>query len=130
MAVLAVAVCGAAVLITGVAMVVMGLTMSARYANVPPPPDLSTLGLAPALGGALLLALGTALVGGAVSVFSGVRGARVATGLLAVGAGALGAAGTVLAMASPPADPLVATALTIVTAVFGVSAILLLRPTR
>jgi hypothetical protein len=129
-AVVAVAVCGTAVLITGVAMLVMGLTMTARYSAIPPPPDLATLGTGPSLGGAGLVVLGAALVGGAVAVFTDVRGARIVTGLLAVLAGALAAAGAVLAMASLPADPLVAMALTIVTLVFGISAILLLRPAR
>jgi len=127
-AVLAVGVCGTAVLITGVAMLVMGLTMNARYSAVPPPPELATLGVGPTLGGFGLLGLGVALIAGGVAVFSGVRGARIVTGLLAAGASGLAALGAVLAMASVPTDPLVATALTVVTLVFGVSAILLLRP--
>ena len=128
-AVLVVGVAGTAVLITGVAMVVMGLTMGARY-SADPPPDLATLGLAPALAGAGLVILGGGLVGGALAVLSDVRGARVVTGILAVVAAALSALGAVLAMVSIPADPLAATALTIMTGVFGVSAILLLRPAR
>jgi hypothetical protein len=115
-------------MITGVALLVMGLTMPARYATIPPPPDLATLGVGPTLGGVGLMALGVALVGGAVAVFSDVRGARIATGVLAAAAAGLAATGTVLAMASPPADPLLATALTLLTLVFGVSGILLLRP--
>lgn len=124
-----VGVAGTAVLITGVAMLVMGLTMGARY-SADPPPDIATLGMAPTLAGLGLVALGGGLIGGALAVLSDVRGARVFTGILAVVAGGLGALGAVLAMASIPADPLAATALAIVTLVFGVSAILLLRPAR
>ena len=128
-AVLVVGVAGTAVLITGVAMVVMGLTMGARY-SADPPPDLATIGLAPTLGGAGLIVLGGGLIGGALAVLSDVRGARLVTGILAAVAGGLGALGAVLAMATIPADVVAATALTIMTGVFGVSALILLRPAR
>lgn len=110
-------------------MLVMGLTMGARY-SADPPPDLATLGLAPTLAGAGLVVMGGGLIGGALAVLSDVRGARLVTGILAAVAAGLSALGAVLAMASIPADPLAATALTIMTGVFGVSAILLLRPAR
>jgi hypothetical protein len=128
--VLAVGVVGTAVVITGVAMLVMGLTMGARYAATSAPPAIGTLGMGPALAGAGLLVLGVALVGGALAVLSDVRRSRIPTGALSVVAAGLAALGAVLAMGSTPADPLVAIALTLVTLVFGVSAILLLRPPR
>jgi hypothetical protein len=128
-AVLVIGVAGTAVLITGVAMVVMGLTMGARY-SADPPPDVSTLGLAPTLGGVGLVVLGGGLVAGALAVLSDVRGARIITGILAAIAAGLSALGAVVGMASVPADVLAATALTIMTGVFGVSALILLRPAR
>ena len=51
-------------------------------------------------------------------------------GLLAAVAAALSTIGTVLAMVNPPSDPVLAVALTVATLVFGVSALLLLRPRR
>lgn len=130
MAVLTIGVGGIAFVITGVAMLVMGLTMPARYSGVEPPPNLATLGIGPTLGGLGLLALGLALGAGAGAVLADLRGARRATGVLAVLPCALGALGAVLAMTITPPDPVLATALTVVTLVFGVAAILLLRPAR
>jgi hypothetical protein len=45
-------------------------------------------------------------------------------------AAALAALGTVAAMVNPPADPVIAVALTVAALVFGVAALLLLRPRR
>jgi hypothetical protein len=130
LAVLVLAVGGTALVITGAAMVVMGLTMGARYATTTPPPSISTLGLGPMLGGFGLAALGVLLVVGVLAVVADRSGARVATGLLAAGAGGLAAVGVLVAMSRPPADALVGVSLTVATLAFGVSAIILLRPAR
>ena len=58
------------------------------------------------------------------------RFAEVRSLAIAAEAAGLSAAGTVLSMANPPADPVLAVALTVTTLVFGVAAILLLRPRR
>jgi hypothetical protein len=65
-----------------------------------------------------------------VAVFGQVRRARLATGILAAVAAALSALGTVLVMVNPPADPVLAIALTVTTLAFGVASLLLLRPRR
>ena len=115
-ATVAVMVGGVALVITGIGIVVMALTLGARYAG-DPPPSLGSLALLPALLGVLLLVLGGALTAGGLGVL-----AAVTAGLAALGA--------VLAMLNPPANPVIAIALTVATLVFGVSALLSLRPRR
>lgn len=128
-ATLAVVVGGVALAITGIGMVAMGLTIGSRYGSSPPP-DLGSLTVLPVLAGLLVLVLGAGLTAGGIAVFNDVPRARSATGVLAGVAAGLSAAGTVLAMASPPPDAVLAVALTVTTLVFGVAAILLLRPRR
>jgi hypothetical protein len=128
-ATLAVVVGGVALAITGMGMIAMGLTVGSRY-GASPPPDVGSLVLVPVLAGVLILLLGAGLTAGGIAVFNDVARARRATGVLAGVAALLSAAGTVLAMTSPPADPVLAVALTVTTLVFGVAAILLLRPRR
>ncbi len=128
-ATLAVVVGGVALAITGVGVIAMGLTIGSRYASSPPP-DVGSLAVIPVVTGLLVLVLGTGLTAGGIAVFNEARRARRATGALAGVAAALSAAGTVLAMARPPADPVLAVALTVTTLVFGVAAILLLRSRR
>jgi len=129
-ATLAAGIFGIAFVITGVAMLVSGMTLGNRYAGAEAPPDLVSLGLGTILGGAGILILGGGLMTGTVAVLAGVRRARWATGALALLGAGLAAAGTVIAMTAPPAAPLIATALTVVTLVLGVSGILLIRPAR
>lgn len=129
-ALLVLCVLGVALVLSGIGVVAMGLTMGARYAGGEAPPNLSTLGLWPTLGGFGLIALGIGLVGGSIAVVGEVRGARRFTGALAALAGIGSAAGAVFVMASLPPDPILAVALTVVTLALGVSAILLLRPAR
>lgn len=128
-AVLAVVVGGVALAITGIGMIAMGLTIGSRYGSSPPP-DVGSLALLPVLAGVLVLVLGAGLTAGGIAVFSDVPRARRSTGVVAGVAAASSAAGTVIAMTSPPADPVLAVALTVTTLVFGVAAILLLRPRR
>ena len=128
-ATLAVVVGGVALAITGIGMVAMGLTIGSRYGSSPPP-DVGALAVLPVLAGVVILLLGAGLTAGGIAVFGDVRRARRATGVLAAVAAALSAAGTVLAMASPPPDAVLAVALTVTTLVFGVAALLLLRPRR
>jgi len=128
-ATLAVVVGGVALTITGIGIVAMGLTIGSRYAGSPPP-DVGSLALGPILVGVVVLLLGAGLTAGGIAVFNQVRRARLATGIMAAAAAGLAAVGTVLAMTSPPPDPVVAVALTVSALVFGVAAILLLRPAR
>jgi hypothetical protein len=128
-ATVAVVVGGIALVITGIGMVAMALTIGARYGG-DPPPDVGSLSVLPALAGIGILVLGAALTAGGVAVFGAVRRARLATGVLAAAAAGLAALGTVLAMTSSPSDPIIAIALTVAALVFGVAAILLLRPRR
>ena len=128
-ATVAVVVGGVALAVTGIGMVVMTLALGARYGG-DPPPDLGSLMVAPSIGGVLLLILGVALTAGGIAVLNDVQRARLATGILSAVAAALAAVGTVLAMTNPPPSPVIAIALTIATLVFGIAALLLLRPRR
>jgi hypothetical protein len=120
---------GIALVITGIGMVAMALTIGSRYAG-DAPPNASSLSLGPALLGGGILVLGGALTAGGIAVFGEARRARLATGILAGVATAVSAAGALLAMGNPPPDVVLAIALTVATLVFGVAAILLLRPRR
>lgn len=128
-ATVAVMVGGVALVITGIGTVVMALTLGARYAG-DPPPNLGSLALLPALLGVLVLVLGGALIAGGLGVLAAARRARLLTGVLAAVTAGLAALGAVLAMLNPPANPVIAIALTVATLVFGVSALLFLRPRR
>jgi len=120
---------GIAMVITGIGMVALALTTGARYGGSPPP-DVTSLAIGPALGGLGFIALGGALTAGGVAVLGAVRRARQVTGILAALTAGLAALGTVLVMTSEPPDAVIAIALTVATLVFGVAAILLLRPRR
>jgi hypothetical protein len=128
-ATVAVVVGGIALVITAIGMIAMALTIGARY-DGDPPPNLGGMAILPVALGILALLLGGGLAAGGVAVLAEVRRARLATGILAAVAAALSAIGTVLAMVNPPSDPVLAIALTVATLVFGVSALLLLRPRR
>ena len=128
-AVVAVMVGGVALVISGIGVVVMALTIGSRYAG-DPPPNVGSLAILPAALGVLLLLLGGGLTAGGLGVLAAARRARLVTGILSALAAALAAVGTVLAMVNDPPDPVIAVALTVATLVFGVSALLLLRPRR
>ena len=128
-ATVAVVVGGVALVITGIGIIAMALTIGARYGSSPPP-DVGSLSVAPALAGVGILVLGIALTAGGIAVFGAVRRSRLATGILAAVTAGLAALATVLAMTSTPPDPVIAIALTVAALVFGVAAILLLRPRR
>ena len=120
---------GIALVITAIGMLAMAFTIGSRYAG-DPPPNAGSLFLVPALAGLAILVLGGALTAGGIAVLNEVRRARLATGILSAVAAGLSALGAVLAMASPPPDVVLAIALTVGTLVFGVAALLLLRPRR
>ena len=82
------------------------------------------------MAGVLAILLGGALVAGGIAVLGDVRRARLVTGVLAGATAALGALAAVQVMVNAPADPVLATALTVATLVFGVATVLLLRPRR
>ena len=128
-ATVAVVVGGIALVITAIGMIAMALTIGARY-DGDPPPNLGSMAILPIVLGIVALLLGGGLAAGGVAVLAEVPRARLATGILAAIAAGLSAIGTVLAMANPPSDPVLAIALTVATLVFGVSALLLLRPRR
>lgn len=128
-ATVAVIVGGVALVITGIGVVAMGLTIGARYGGDAPPGVGSLMVLPVALGVGLLL-LGGGLTAGGIAVLGAVPRARLVTGILAAAAAGLAALGTLGAMAGAPADPVIAIALTVAALVFGVSALLLLRPRR
>lgn len=128
-ATVAVMVGGVALVISGIGIVVMALTIGARYTGSPPP-DVGALALLPAALGVLLLLLGGALTAGGLGVLAAAPRARLLTGILAAVTAGLAALGAVLAMVNAPPDPVIAVALTVATLVFGVSALLFLRPRR
>lgn len=128
-ATVAVAVAGIAGVVTGIGIVAMAVTLPARY-GANPPPNLGALTLPPLLGGIGLTLLGVLLAAGAIAVLVGARRARTATGVLAAASALLAALGVVLAMAVPPADAVLAIALTVSALILGAASILLLRPRR
>jgi hypothetical protein len=128
-ATVAVIVGGVALVISGIGIVAMGLTIGSRYGG-DAPPNVGSLSLLPVALGLGLLILGGALAAGGVGVLANARRARLATGVIAAVAAGLAALGTVLVMTSTPPDPIIGLALTVAALVFGVSAILLLRPRR
>jgi hypothetical protein len=121
---------GIASVILGAAMLVLGLTMGARFGEATPPPNLSTLGTGSVLGGIGVLALGVALALSGLATIADVRGTRRLCALLSLLTAGLSAAGTVLAMLTPPAAVIIAIALAVATLAFGVSGIVLLRQRR
>ncbi|CAN5211014.1 hypothetical protein BH23CHL9_BH23CHL9_08750 [soil metagenome] len=128
-ATVAVIVGGVALVITGIGIIVMALTIGARYGG-DSPPNVGSLSVLPAILGLFILLLGGGLTAGGVAVLGAARRARLATGVLAGLAAALCALGTVLAMTNAPPDPVIAIALTVAVLVFGVASLLLLRPRR
>jgi len=128
-ATVAVIVGGVALVITGIGMLAMALTLGSRF-GADPPPNLGALALVPSVAGVLAILLGGALVAGGIAVLGDVRRARLVTGVLAGATAALGALAAVQVMVNAPADPVLATALTVATLVFGVATVLLLRPRR
>lgn len=128
-ATVAVVVGGIALTITGLGMVAMALTIGSRYGG-DPPPNLASLAVLPVVLGIVLILLGIGLAAGGVAVLGAVRRARLMTGILSAVAAGLAALGTVLAMIGQPPDPVIAVALTVAALIFGVAALLLLRPRR
>lgn len=128
-ATVAVVVGGIALVITGIGMTAMALTMQGRYGG-DPPPDIGALALLPTIGGIGSMLLGGLLASGGVGVLVRARRARLGTGILAALTAALAALGVVLVMAEPPADVVLAAALTVAALVFGAASLLLLRPRR
>ena len=120
---------GVALVITGIGMVAMALTIGARYGG-DPPPDVGSLSLAPALLGVATLVFGAALAAGGLAVLAQARRARVVTGILSAVAAAIAAAITVIVATATPPDMVIAAASTVAALVFGVAALLLLRPRR
>jgi hypothetical protein len=128
-ATVAVMVGGIALVISGIGIIVMALTIGGRWGGSPPP-NAGSMALLPALLGTLVLLLGAGLAAGGLGVLANARRARLLTGILAAVAAGLAALGTVLVMIVTPPDPVLAVALTVTALVFGVSALLLLRPRR
>ena len=126
-ATVAVIVGGIALVITGIGMLAMALTIGVRW-GIDPPPNADSLRVLPLVLGIGVLLLGGALIAGGIAVLSDTRRARLLTGILSALTAGLAAAGTVVVMVIPPPDVVVAIALTVATLVFGVAALLLLRP--
>lgn len=121
---------GVASVILGAAMLVLGLTMGARFGEGTPPPNVATLGTGSVLGGIGILVLGIGLLLSGLATIADVRGTRRLSALLSLLTAGLSAAGTVLAMLTPPAAVIIAIALAVTTLAFGVSGIVLLRSRR
>ena len=121
---------GVALVVLGASMLVLGLTMASRYADTTPPPNIDTLGMGSVIAGVGVLALGIGLLLSGLALIADVRGMRVIAGVLAVLTAGLAAAGTILAMITPPPDVIIAISLAVATLAFGVSGIILIRPRR
>lgn len=128
-ATLAVIVGGVALAITGIGIIALALTIGVRFGG-DPPPDVASHGFVPLMGGIGAVLLGGGMTASGLAVIADVRGARLITGVLATLTAGLAALGTVLAMINPPPDTVLAIALTVATMVYGIAAVLLLRPRR
>jgi hypothetical protein len=128
-ALLAMAILGLAIFIAAIAMLVFGITASARFGSSPPP-NVGQLGIGQVLGGIGLLVIGLALVGSALAVLADVRGSRRIAAVVAGLSALLSAAGVVRVMGEGGGDAVLAAALAVVTMIFGVSAIILARRPR
>lgn len=128
-AVVAMAVLGLAIFIAAVAIIASGLTIAARYGESPPP-NVGELGIGQVLGGVGMLVLSVALVASALAVLADVRGSRRVAAVVAGLTALLSAAGVLLIMSQPVTDTILASALAVVTLVFGAAAIVLGRPRR
>lgn len=128
-ATVAVVVGGIALALTGIGMLALALTLGSRY-TADPPPNLGSLMLVQSVGAVLLALLGAGLAVGGIAVLGDVRRSRMATGILSGVAGVASAAGTILVSTARPGSMVIAIALAISTLVFGMAAILLLRPAR
>jgi hypothetical protein len=128
-ALLAMAVLGLAIFISGVAMIAAGLTMGGRYGDSPPP-NVGQLGFGQVLGGVGLLILSACQAGSALAVLADVRGSRRAAAGVAGLSAALSAAGVLLIMNQPVTNAILAIALAVSTLIYAVAAIILGRPPR
>jgi hypothetical protein len=128
-ALLAMAILGLAVFIAAIAMLVFGITTSARFASSPPP-NVGQLGIGQVLGGIGLLVMGLALVGSALAVLADVRGSRRIAAVVAGLSALLAAAGVVRVMGEGGGDAVLAAALAVTTMILGASAIILARRPR
>ena len=128
-ATLAVIVGGVALVITGIGILAIALTLGARFGG-DAPPTAGSLSLVPALLGVGILVLGAALAAGGTAVLAQARRSRLVTGALSAVTAGLAALTTVLTATSSPPDVVIAASTTVATLVFGVAALLLLRPRR
>lgn len=126
-AVLAEAVLGLAVFIAGVAMAVSGMTIASRFGGSPPP-NVDELGTGQIVGGIGLSALGLVLAGSALAVLAEVPRSRPVAAAAAGLAAILSAAGVIAVQAQPGGDVVLSVALVICTLIFGVAAVILVRP--
>jgi hypothetical protein len=128
-ALLAMAILGLAIFIAAIAMLVFGITTSARFGSSPPP-NVGQLGVGQVLGGIGLLVMGVALVGSALAVLADVRGSRRIAAVVAGLSAVLAAVGVVRVMGQGGGDAVLAAALAVATMIFGASAIILARRPR
>ena len=110
-ATLVIGVLGVAIFITGVGVVVAGLTVSGGYDSANPPPNANGLGTAQIVGGFGLFVLGLVLAGGSAGLMAGGVRARVPIAVLAVLSGAAAMVGGAFIIARAPSDLVLAIAL-------------------
>jgi hypothetical protein len=128
-AVLAVTVLGLAVFIAGVAMAVAGMTVANRFGETPPP-NVDQLGTGQVLGGIGLAVLGIVLSGSGLAVLADVARSRPVAAAASIVATGLSIVGVILVQAQPGGDPVLSIALAVAAVIFGVAAIVLVRPRR
>lgn len=128
-AVLAVAVLGLAVFIAGVAMAVSGLTISNTFGSSPPP-NVTELGTSQLLGGIALALLGILLTGSSLAVLAEVPHSRPVAAAFSGLAALLAVIGILVVQAQVRWDLVLGIALVVVAVIFGVAAVILVRPRR
>jgi len=128
-AVLAMSILGLAVFITGIAMVVFGMTTTARYGSTPPP-NAGSIGVGQLLGGAGLAAFGVVLLGSALAVLADLRRSRPIAAVVAAVAAVLSLIAIVRVTTLGIGDPILAGALAVAAVIFVAAAVILARRHR
>ena len=117
---------GLAVFITGIAIIVFGITTAARYGSTPPP-NAGSIGQGQVLGGAGLAAFGVVLLGSALALLADLRRSRPIAAIVAVVAAILSAIAVVRVTTLGIGDPILAGSLAVATVIFAAAAVILAR---
>jgi hypothetical protein len=125
-ALLVMGIVGVALIITGLAITVEGITIAATYASSPPP-NVASLGMPQIAGGLGVILVGIVEIVAALLVLVERRGARLLATVVNVIVGVLGLLGAVAVYTLGGRDPVLTTSLVLVAVLLLTAAAVLLR---